>query len=86
MFAVSAQSTHKQWNGVANIGHRPTVNGTRDQCEVHLFDCDEDLYGQRLSIRFYKKIREEQKFSGLDTLLEQIKIDVNLAKNYFSKG
>lgn len=86
VFAVSAQSTHKQWNGVANIGHRPTVNGTRDQCEVHLFDCDEDLYGQRLCIRFYKKIREEQKFSGLDTLLEQIKIDVNLAKNYFSKG
>jgi riboflavin kinase/FMN adenylyltransferase len=53
---------------------------------VHLFDCDEDLYGQRLNIRFYKKIREEQKFSGLDTLLEQIKIDVEQAKNYFSKG
>ena len=86
VFAVSAQSAHKQWNGVANVGHRPTVNGTRDQCEVHLFDCDEDLYGQRLNIRFYKKIREEQKFSGLDTLLEQIKIDVEQAKNYFSKG
>lgn len=86
VFAVSAQSAHKQWNGVANIGHRPTVNGTREQCEVHLFDCDEDLYGQRLNIRFHKKIREEQKFSGLDALLEQIKIDVNLAKNYFSKG
>ena len=86
VFAVSAQTANKQWNGVANIGHRPTVNGTRDQCEVHLFDCDEDLYGQRLSVCFHKKIREEQKFSGLDALMQQITADVAETKHYFSKG
>ena len=86
VFAVTATCAQKHWQGVANIGHRPTVNGTRDQCEVHLFDCDEDLYGQRLTVCPHSKIRPEIKFSDLNTLQQQINIDVQDAKHYFSKG
>lgn len=86
VFAVSVSCAEKHWQGIANIGHRPTVSGTRDQCEVHLFDCDEDLYGQRLTVCPHTKIRDEIKFSGLDSLKQQINIDVEKTKHYFSKG
>ena len=57
------------WQGIANIGVKPTVAGTPEpSLEVHIFDIDENLYGKRVSIEFCQKIREEEKFNGLDEL------------------
>ncbi|RCL47124.1 MAG: bifunctional riboflavin kinase/FAD synthetase [Candidatus Thioglobus sp.] len=86
VFAVTVTCAENHWQGIANIGHRPTVSGTRDQCEVHLFACDDDLYGQRLTVCPHMKIREEIKFSSLESLRQQIHIDIDNAKHYFSKG
>jgi riboflavin kinase/FMN adenylyltransferase len=62
--------------GIANLGLRPTVDGTERILEVHIFDFSGDLYGQVLRVRFLYFIREERKFSGIDALREQISADV----------
>lgn len=69
--------------GVANVGHRPTVGGTRTQLETHIFDFSQDLYGKHLTISFCKKIRDEKKFDSLAMLKNQIQHDIKDAKDYF---
>ncbi|WP_136255870.1 bifunctional riboflavin kinase/FAD synthetase [Onishia niordana] len=71
--------------GVANIGWRPTVGSTRPVLEVHLFDVNEDLYGQRLRVYPCARLRGEIKFNGLEPLKEQIKIDQAQARRFFAE-
>lgn len=71
--------------GVANIGTRPTVDGSENRLEVHLFDFSADLYDQRLSVEVLHKIRDEQKFSSIDALKAQIAADADAARQYFRK-
>ena len=69
-------------NGVANLGTNPVVSSeNRHHLEVFLFDFSDNLYGQRLEVSFIEKIRDEQKFSGLDALVTQMHDDVLKAKN-----
>ena len=65
--------------GIANLGRRPTVDGTRVQLEVHLFDFNESLYGEHICVSFQHKIRDEIKFDSFDDLKQQIKIDCKTA-------
>lgn len=58
--------------GIANIGRRPTVDGVRDQLEIHLFDFDKDIYGMNICVAFHHKIRDEKKFESFDALKQQI--------------
>lgn len=69
--------------GVANVGIRPTINGTRSLLEVHLFDFDRVIYGRHVSVEFYKKIRDEKRFESLDLLKEQIFKDATVARGCF---
>ena len=80
VFAVSTMLKDKQYFGVANIGHRPTVDGIRSQLEVHIFDYSGHLYGQCISVALIHKIREEQKFASFEQLQQQIKQDALEAK------
>lgn len=68
------------YEGVANVGFRPTVNGQVCQLEVHLFDFDGDLYGKTVEVELVAKIRDEQPFGSLDALKKQIKNDADRAK------
>ncbi len=69
------------WPGVASLGVRPTVNQVSEPLlEVHLFDFDGDLYGQRMSVEFVGKLRDEQKFDGLDPLKAQMDRDAHMAR------
>jgi riboflavin kinase/FMN adenylyltransferase len=61
--------------GIANIGKRPTVNGVRDQLEVHLFDFEQDIYGMNVCVSFHQKIRDEKKFESFELLKQQIQLD-----------
>jgi len=72
--------------GVANVGVRPTVGGKVPVLEVHLFDFDANIYGENIRVVFRKKIRDEQKFDGLDALKQQIQLDVNSARKHFGAG
>jgi riboflavin kinase/FMN adenylyltransferase len=72
--------------GVASLGVRPTVKERgRPTLEVHLFDFDERIYGRRITVQFLEKLREEQKFAGLDTLTEQIRRDADMARRFFAR-
>lgn len=77
-------TTERLINGIANIGNRPTVEGTREQLEVHLFEFNEDIYGQAVEVVFLHFIRGEQKFNGLDELTAQINKDTERAKQFFN--
>jgi riboflavin kinase / FMN adenylyltransferase len=69
------------WPGVASLGVRPTVNQVAQPLlEVHLFDFDGDLYGQRMAVEFVAKLRDEQKFDGLDALKAQMALDSRKAR------
>tara|TARA_B110000211_G_scaffold170004_1_gene191847 strand:+ start:4254 stop:5234 length:981 start_codon:yes stop_codon:yes gene_type:complete len=81
---LDASGQPRAWQGVANIGVKPTVAGTPEpSLEVHIFDFANDLYGKRLSIEFCQKIREEKKFNGLDELKAAIEQDMNVARDFF---
>jgi riboflavin kinase / FMN adenylyltransferase len=75
----------QQLEAVANLGVRPTLDGTHRSLEVHLFDFSGDLYGQELEIRFTNYLRPEIKFPSLDSLRTQIQQDVEKAKELFTK-
>ncbi len=63
VFAVEVSGVDdRPLHGVANLGIRPTVGGTRPLLEVHLFDFDRDIYGAHISVRFVHKLRNEQRF------------------------
>jgi riboflavin kinase / FMN adenylyltransferase len=69
------------WPGVASLGVRPTVNQVAQPLlEVHLFDFDGDLYGQRMAVEFVAKLRDEQKFDGLEALKAQMALDSRKAR------
>lgn len=73
------------YHGVANIGHRPTVNGTKPQLEVHIFDFEDWLYGKNLSVELRHKIREEKKFASFEALKDQIALDAGTAKTWLEQ-
>jgi riboflavin kinase/FMN adenylyltransferase len=80
VFAVVVNTNKGTFNGVANIGSRPTVNGTRQQLEVHIFNFNDDLYGQCIEVTIKKKLRKVMKFDSLGSLTAQIKQDSEQAK------
>lgn len=69
--------------GVANIGTRPTVGGTRSLLEVHLLNFNQDIYGRYVRVEFCQKLRDEEKYESLALLKEQIAKDVEVGKRYF---
>jgi len=72
-------------NGVANIGTRPTVDGSHWVLEVHLFDMDADIYGKYLDVEFCTRLRDEKKFASFEVLKQQIQRDAEQARQFFSK-
>eukprot|EP00439_Symbiodinium_sp_Y106_P088756 s1_g1292.t1 len=72
---------HKgMYNGVANIGRRPTFNKSDVLLEAHLFDFEGDLYGAHAAVSFVEYLRPERKFDGLDSLKAQIALDGDQAR------
>lgn len=67
-------------DGVANIGHRPTVGGEETRLEVHLFDFDADIYGRLIQVDLLHKLRDEQRFESLEALVAQIAQDAQQAR------
>lgn len=68
--------------GFASIGYNDTFNGTEKTVEVHLFDFSGEIYGENLTVLWLDKIREMIKFDGIDRLIEQMKEDENIARNF----
>jgi riboflavin kinase/FMN adenylyltransferase len=75
VWAVRVDLNGEVLGGVANLGIRPTVDGTTRSLEVHLFDFQGDLYGRELDVTFVRCLRDERKFDSLEALQRQIEAD-----------
>jgi riboflavin kinase/FMN adenylyltransferase len=75
VYAARASVDDRTWNGMMNIGTRPTFSGRRQTIEIHLFDFSGDLYEKTMSIDFIARIREEKHFSSIESLIEQLQAD-----------
>lgn len=72
------------YQGVANIGVRPTVTGDKKPLlEVHLFDFSSKVYGEMIDVIFHRKLREERKFNSLDELQLQLQADIAQGRAFF---
>ena len=65
---------------MASVGTRPTVGGEKPLLEVHIFDFDRDIYGEYITIQFVERLREERKYSDLESLVAQMHEDVSAAR------
>ena len=80
VYAVRVKVEGRMFDGVLNMGNRPTFNGQKFQIESHLFDFEEMVYGKEIEIFFIEKIRDERKFPNPEMLIDQIKQDAATAK------
>ena len=76
VYACRARLGSEQFMAVTNVGERPTFGGKDLRIEAYLLDFDRDIYGQSLTLEFVARLRGEQKFNGLDALVQQIRADV----------
>jgi riboflavin kinase/FMN adenylyltransferase len=83
VFNVLVEINKEAYHGVCNVGKRPTVGGEKTLLEVFIFDYKGDLYGERVTIVFKHKSRDEMKFSSFEELKQQITKDVESGKKYF---
>ena len=84
MYAVRCTVDGVSYDGVCNVGLRPTTDrAARVNCETHLFDFDGDLYGKVMSTAFYTYLRPEQKFEDAAALRAAIARDAQTAREYF---
>lgn len=67
--------------GMMNIGTRPTFDGRQQTLETHIFDYHDNLYGQRISIRFVDRLRDEVRFDSREALVSQLQRDASQARS-----
>lgn len=86
IFAVRAELPRcGRFDGVASLGTRPTVAGNSELLEVHLFGFEGDLYGSRMKVEFFAKLREEAHFDSLDALVAQMREDERAARQVLAR-
>lgn len=86
VYAVRLHVQDEIHEGVCNVGYKPTFNDPDQQklvIEVHIFNFDKDIYGERVTVDWHKWIRDERKFSGIDELKAQIEKDKQEAIQFF---
>ncbi|MCH7320981.1 riboflavin biosynthesis protein RibF [Solibacillus sp. MA9] len=88
VYAVKILVQNKWYNGVCNVGYKPTFKNPEEKqlsIEVHILNFDKNIYGEEVVVGWYKRIRSERKFSGIDALIEQIEHDKQQAIHYFEQ-
>jgi len=83
VYSVLIKLKSKTYNGVCNVGKRPTLGGSKTLLEVFIFDFNEEIYGDYVTVIFKQKCREEKKFDSFDALKKQIKNDVEKSRLFF---
>lgn len=80
VYAVTVKCSYGLFKGVANIGYSPTFDDHLFTIEVHILDFNHDIYNQDIRVNLIEKLRDEQKFSGIDELSAQIRKDIEKAR------
>jgi len=78
---VYLPGTSEPLGGMANLGTNPTFGDKRSSFEVHIFDFQGELYGQRLRVAFVDRLREERRFPSPQALVEQLRLDEDRARS-----
>lgn len=89
VYAVKIKIDGNWYNGVCNVGFKPTFKSVDEyslSIEVHIIDFDQSIYGEEVSIEWHLRIRDEQKFDGIEQLKLQIAKDKQNTINYFEKS
>ncbi|WP_293931039.1 bifunctional riboflavin kinase/FAD synthetase [Iodobacter sp.] len=86
IFVVEVHGLEKPYQGVASLGFRPTIHGgdAYPKLEAHLFDFKREIYRQHLRVDFLHKLRDEEKYIDLPTLVKQIEKDCQNARDWFA--
>ena len=84
VYATETTVDGKKYRSATNIGVRPTFDGQRLAIESHLFDFSDNLTSGAMEVRFWKRLRDEKKFSGPEALREQVLRDISEAQAYFA--
>lgn len=84
VYASRIECKNKEYKGMTNIGIRPTVNTHQLTIETNIFDFDEDIYYEKITVKLIDRIRDEQKFDSLDVLVKQLKKDKVSAEKILS--
>jgi riboflavin kinase/FMN adenylyltransferase len=84
VYVAEARLSGALYRGVANLGYRPTVSAGKPErlLELHLFDLNNDIYGEEIEVRFLRYLRPEQKFQNVEALAAQISRDVAQARDF----
>src|SRR6202030_2499247 len=85
VYAAKAWFREQEYGGVVNIGIRPTIENESGEraLELHLFDFDQQIYGEDIEVAFVQYLRAEQKFAGVDELRGQIRRDAERARQIY---
>jgi len=86
VYSVLIKLKSKTYNGVCNVGKRPTLGGIKTLLEVFIFDFNKEIYGEYVTIIFKQKCREEEKFESFEALKKQIKKDVEKSRLFFQSN
>lgn len=83
IYVTGVKIRGKDYESVSHYGPRPTFNEDEKILEIHVFDFDEDVYGEEVEVEFLLKLRDILKFDTKEELIEQISKDILLAKEFF---
>ncbi len=84
VYAVKVRINGDWFDGMMNIGTRPTFDGKKQTMEVNLFNFEKNIYGKEIQVRFFSRIRDEKKFNGKEELIAQLKEDKRQAEQLLS--
>ncbi len=86
VYAVEINILDEIHHGIVNFGMRPTFNKDFPILEALIFDFDKDIYGEEIEVVLHEKIRNEKKFNGIKELLNQVSLDITVAKKILNYG
>ena len=84
VYVVGVTVKDKDYYGMLSVGTNPTVGGTEKTVEVYIFDFNDTIYNEEITVRFLTKIREEEHFSSIDLLIEALKNDEAFSRDFLS--
>lgn len=85
IYAVTVEHGGKTHRGVANIGYSPTFDDHIFTVEVHILDFESNIYGDPIRVNFIERLREEIKFKSIDALANQIRLDIQKARQILDR-
>ncbi|RNL93530.1 bifunctional riboflavin kinase/FAD synthetase [Sinomicrobium pectinilyticum] len=85
VYVVKSRIAGRTVYGMMNIGFNPTVNGTTQSIEIHFFDFDRDIYGEKIQVDMLKRLRDEVRFESVEVLSAQLDRDKEKALDYIGK-